>query len=115
MSENQIIRKAGEFSEAEIQNLLLQLAMTRNKYWVYLSDPKDSRKVLYMKFMDGLINDRKSFLNNPSQELFARQDTSISVLDSIEQHALNKMSLSLDHRKAEQIRFSGFNPKMWKS
>ena len=69
----------------------------------------------YLKIMDGFAEDRKMFMQDPSQAVFTRHERSISVLDSIEQDALKKMALSLDNKKIEHMKISANRSKLWKS
>ena len=109
------MREADKIDDATIKRYLEETGLVKNKYWKYFVSQENDRKMAYLKIMDAYSEDRKMFLQDPSQPLFTRQERSISVLDSIEQDAIKRMALSLDEKKVEKLRNSNIRSKMWKS
>ena len=85
MREDEIMKEAGLVGEGELWEIITkEMSMPTNRYWQYFKEKETNRKIVYLRVMDGLKEDRRMFLENPGKPFFERSDLAISVLDEIE-------------------------------
>lgn len=79
------MKEAGLVGEGELWEIITkEMSMPTNRYWQYFKEKETNRKIVYLRVMDGLKEDRRMFLENPDKPFFERSDLAISVLDEIE-------------------------------